>query len=361
MATIQEIKTKLLNANKLGRTNLAEKGVELPETATTYEIMSKIAEIVSGGGTEYTSIVYNADNTITLTDKDGVIHTMSCTYEDGKLISATYDGKAVDLTYNGDALVKVGKTAVDIANAPATSGATFNIAYGETAPEDTSKLWIKANEPANVSVGSDIDGVKNIAQVGALPTNLYAMGCTAVGTKIYLFGGSYDKRGVSNAIRVFNTETKELTTLDVTLPTNLYAMGCAAVGTKIYLFGGFPLNNTIQVFDLLTKTFITLDAILPTTNSNMGCTAVGTDVYLFGGGRYGDTLYSTIQKLSVTHELAQGDIEVQSTWGNNKFNLINTENNKVEIGVENVFIGNTNNEAELCEAYLHNGTEWVVI
>ena len=50
MATIQEIKTKLLNANALGRTNLAEKGVELPETATTYEIMRKIAEIVSGGG-----------------------------------------------------------------------------------------------------------------------------------------------------------------------------------------------------------------------------------------------------------------------------------------------------------------------
>ena len=122
MATIQEIKTKLLNANALGRTNLSEKGVELPETATTYEIMSKIAEIVSGGsGTEYTSIVYNTDNTITLTDKDGAIHTMSCTYENGKLIGVTYDGKAVDLTYNGDALVKVGKTAVDVGNAPATS------------------------------------------------------------------------------------------------------------------------------------------------------------------------------------------------------------------------------------------------
>ena len=48
MATIQEIKTKLLNANALGRTNLSGKGVELPAGATTYEIMSKIAEI--GGG-----------------------------------------------------------------------------------------------------------------------------------------------------------------------------------------------------------------------------------------------------------------------------------------------------------------------
>ena len=50
MATIQEIKTKLLNANALGRTNLANKGVELPETATTYEIMQGISNISSGGG-----------------------------------------------------------------------------------------------------------------------------------------------------------------------------------------------------------------------------------------------------------------------------------------------------------------------
>ena len=470
-----------------------------------------------GGGTEYTSIVYNTDNTVTLTDKDGVIHTMSCTYADGKLIGVTYDGKAVDLTYNGDALVKVGKTSVDVANAPATSGATLNIAYGETAPEDTSKLWVKANEPANVSVGSDIDSVESIAQVGVLPTNLYAMGCAAVGNKIYLFGGSFAKYDVSNAIRVFNTETKELTTLDVTLPTVLesmgctavgnkiylfggrnatyninssynkntiymfdteseilttlgttigpgynyscatvgnkvylfggatytsggytvysnaiqvfdtqtkelttlattlpsachsmgcaavgnkiylfggniidppyhlntinvfdtqtkglttlttalpstcYKMGCAAVGNKIYLFGGVPLNNTIQVFDPLNKTLTTLGITLPTTNSDMGCAAVGTAVYLFGGGRYNDTLYSTIQKLSVTHELTQGNIEIQSSLINNKFNLVNTDNAQIEIGVENVYIGNENNEAELCEAYLHNGTEWVVI
>lgn len=82
--------------------------------------LGRLAEGGAGGsgGATYTNIVYNNDDTITLTDTDGVVHTMSCTYEDGKLIGVTYDGKAVDLTYNGDALVKVGKTAVDVANAP---------------------------------------------------------------------------------------------------------------------------------------------------------------------------------------------------------------------------------------------------
>lgn len=128
MATIQQLKTQIKNVNALGKTNLAEKGVKLPDTATTYNIMQAIAEIVgsSGSGTEYTSIVYNTDNTVTLTDTDGAVHTMSCTYEGDKLIGVTYDGKAVELTYNGDALVKVGKTAVDLANAKTSGGASLD-------------------------------------------------------------------------------------------------------------------------------------------------------------------------------------------------------------------------------------------
>lgn len=63
------------------------------------------------GGAEYTDITYNEDNTITLTDKDGVVHTMECEYsEDGKLTSLKYDGKSVALEYDGGLLVKVGKT-----------------------------------------------------------------------------------------------------------------------------------------------------------------------------------------------------------------------------------------------------------
>ena len=50
MATIQQLKTQIENANALGRQNLADKGVALPETATTYEIMQGIGNISSGGG-----------------------------------------------------------------------------------------------------------------------------------------------------------------------------------------------------------------------------------------------------------------------------------------------------------------------
>ena len=49
MATVQQIKDAINNSNALGRTNLAEKGVTVDDTATTYEIMSKIADIPSDG------------------------------------------------------------------------------------------------------------------------------------------------------------------------------------------------------------------------------------------------------------------------------------------------------------------------
>lgn len=59
MSNLKELKTQIENANALGRQNLTDKGVEVEETATTYDIMSKIAE-VSGGGDLL-------DNTVTFT------------------------------------------------------------------------------------------------------------------------------------------------------------------------------------------------------------------------------------------------------------------------------------------------------
>lgn len=61
MASANDLKQQIVNANALGRTNLAEKGVELPETATTYEIMQGIKE-VSGGAKSYADAIYEYYN-----------------------------------------------------------------------------------------------------------------------------------------------------------------------------------------------------------------------------------------------------------------------------------------------------------
>jgi N-acetylneuraminic acid mutarotase len=445
------------------------------------------------GGAVYESIVYNEDNTITLTDKNGVVHTMECEYTDGKTTSVKYDGKAIELAYDGDVLVKVGGTVVDVNNAPASGGTSLNIAFGEEPPEDTSKLWIKANEPANIKCGNNIDGVESVktsgvyvpsgnsdrlsvAKIGTkfylfdgqyirlydletnsistltnqlpewlgtpfpvvkgakiylfggntkgkiyvfdtktettellsatafnrlncpyalvgnkrycfggtsngypqnyinvydletetysslsvtLPSVRYGICAEVIGTKIYLFGG-WGASTFYNSIYIFDTETDTIQTIDATLPEGVEGACCSKIGNKIYLFGGrgdSTYTNAINVFDTETETIETLETTLPNADYGISCYTDGTNIYLFGGNKYGES----INIFTLTHELQQGNIEIETSTVKNRFKLINTDMTEIECGVENVYIGNENNEAVKVEAYLHNGTEWMVI
>ena len=186
----------------------------------------------------------------------------------------------------------------------------LNIEYGDAAPTNTSKLWIKSAKPTKIMITPNVDGAGTITSgVGALPTGAYGIACAAVGTKIYLFGGY----GVSylNTINVFDTVTNGITTLSTTLPTATNFMACAAVGTKIYLFGGD-----------------------------------------------GSSRLNTINRFNVSLALDSGNILITPNMLN-VFNLIYSADTQVQIGVLNVYKGDSNNEAGLVDAYLHNGTDWV--
>lgn len=53
MANIKKLKEQIQKANALGIEKLAEKGVSIPENATTYEIMGSIANVESYGKEVY--------------------------------------------------------------------------------------------------------------------------------------------------------------------------------------------------------------------------------------------------------------------------------------------------------------------
>ena len=338
------------------------------------------------------------------------------------------------------------------------TGASLNIAYGDTEPDDTSKLWIKANKPESIVFGSNFDGVDSIETVGHLPSACDSMGCARVGNKVYLFGGNTSDTDFSNTINVFNIETQTLTTLSTTIPDSFSEMGCANVGNKIYLFGGYyyyseyyylstiyefnteteiltklkislPFGyynmscasigtkiylfggydgsnrlNTICVFDTKMETITTLSTTLPIAYNSMGCVSIGTKIYLLGGrtatgrldticvfdtkmetittlsttlpiaynsmgcvsigtkiylfGGYDGSDLNTINQFSLTHDLTQNNIEVITDY-KNFFNVVNTDTMKVEIGVDSVLIGNAENKAENCEAYLYQNGTWI--
>ena len=189
-------------------------------------------------------------------------------------------------------------------------GGELNIAYGDTAPEDTSKLWIKSEEPSNISfpiVWKPEQVVDGITDTGIKTLSNWGIGAAAVGTKIYLFGGIGDSYS-SRRVQVFDTKTETLETLSVETYANRDI--CAvAVDTKIYLFGGFSGSfvDSVRVFDTTTNTIQKLTATIKIYTDIISAAAVGTKIYLFGvdGTQYGgnpihifDTETNTVQSLS---------------------------------------------------------------
>ena len=193
-------------------------------------------------------------------------------------------------------------------------GGELNIAYGNTAPEDTSKLWIKSEEPSNISfpvVWKPEQIVEGIIDTGTtLPTAANNIGMAAVGTKIYLFGGS-SSSGYLNTIQVFDTTNNTIQTLSTKLPTAVSGIGVAAVGTKIYLLGGYSSGNYLN----------------------------------------------TINQFTVNVPLSSNDIIVTQEYYSRTFKVMKAPT-EVEVACKYVYKGDQN-LAKFIDAYLYDGANWV--
>lgn len=184
-------------------------------------------------------------------------------------------------------------------------GAELNIAYGDTPPEDTTKLWVKTSEPSGVLISpeveeTEVEGESFYALPSPLPATLAYAGCAAIGTKIYIIGGqttSGTSTTGSKSVIIFDTETKAYDTLTNALGTAIAGISCAVVGTRIYFAGGGETyakqNNLIRYFDTETKKLVTCGATMPYEAYGFTCGASGTDVYIFGGRQSStiDTVY----------------------------------------------------------------------
>ena len=171
-----------------------------------------------------------------------------------------------------------------------------NIAYGETPPEDTSKLWVKAPEVRSVIVSPEKvygeDGQAESIESFVVSTYDYRGRWVAVGTDIYIFGGrTAGSSSGKTVIYKLNTVTRSLTTLTATLPTGLTWQATAVYGTKIYLFGGRTvdyggsgsLSASIVEFDYETLEIKKLEQSLPQAVGGACCAVVGSKAYIFGG------------------------------------------------------------------------------
>ena len=322
--------------------------------------------------------------------------------EQEKTITITENGTTEILPDENKALSKV-TVVTDVSS----GGASLNIAYGETPPEDTSKLWIKANEPNNIKIGSGTLSYIESTGTQYIDTGYIANQNTKIKCKYQIVGKNtnydnlfgdftniqYSHRYEDNYKNLqlikwggqYTTygsalSSSDVTTLEVNNGTFTFIengvrttktvnenaefisqysllLFCNRYYANISIYDSSTLSKArIYYFQIYEGETLVRDFVPAVDENGVVCLYDNvTKAYFYnqGSGKFGRDI--------IPSELTQGNIEIQTDLFKNKFNLINTENNKVEIGVENVYIGNANNEAELCEAYLHNGTEWVVI
>lgn len=272
--------------------------------------------------------------------------------------------------YPDDGYAGLGKVSV----APAMK---LNIEYGQAAPTDTTKLWVKAGKPESFKVTGSPDRCNpvNASLPGSLPMCMDSSVAVTVGSKIYLFGGT-NGTVMLNTINVFDTETNAVDALSTTLPIGAYGIAGALVGSKIYLFGGRAGTgdlNAINVFDTETNTIETMSTALPSSAQVIACSAVGSKIYLFGGISGNDVLNTinvfdtetnTIETLSTTlstglyyASVAAVGSKIYLFGGHNgttridAISVFNTETNTIEtlsttlpviaVGISSVAVGST--------------------
>lgn len=165
--------------------------------------------------------------------------------------------------------------------------AELNIAFGDAAPSDTSKLWIQGVAPSDLLVSSMPFSIEpnTIEKLGAaLPMAWKKIRSVIIGKKIYLFGGYAPS--LTDRIAVFDSESETVEMLSTTLPS-IY-VEVVPKDNKVYLFGVNPDNvnepgGGIAIFDTDTGTIEMLSTTFPYRYRSMSTAAVGKKIYLFGG------------------------------------------------------------------------------
>ena len=189
-----------------------------------------------------------------------------------------------------------------------------------------------------------------------LPQALYGASCATYNGYIYIFGG-YGSSYL-NTIFKFNTITRAIETLSVTLPKGLIYASCSIYNTNIYMFGGFSNGvnvNTIYKFNCINENIETLSITMPEIRKTC-CARCNNDIYIFGG--YASSNVNTIYNLSLSFELSANNVLIYNANSNYSFDLITDQ---VTIPIKNIYIGDSNNMAQLANAYLYDETQsvWV--
>ena len=179
---------------------------------------------------------------------------------------------------------------------------------------------------------------------------LYASCCASIGNCIYIFGSA--ESSYSKNIYKFNSLDGSFTRLSVSLPIDVKYYPCVTYGKFIYIFA----RNNIIIFDSENETCEYLTSVSSVSFEYSGACINGNNVYLIGGN-YNKNNYT----YNITFDLPANNVYIFID-NSSKFNF-DLIADQVTIPIKNIYIGDSNNTAQLANAYLYDETQsaWVNI
>ena len=177
---------------------------------------------------------------------------------------------------------------------PLGGAASLNIAYGDKAPEDTSKLWVKGDAPkvVRISAGVDIEGARSVANFGNATKYIVKSAAAAVGNKIYVCCGNIDNYYSEryHSLLIFDIESGTAEYIYEKFkgtPGPTYCHNVVAIEKKVYLIGGYEdgySNNDVVSLDTETLN-VKREGSLDQYIYNSAAAVVGNMIYVIGGMR----------------------------------------------------------------------------
>lgn len=199
----------------------------------------------------------------------------------------------------------------------------------------------------------------------------------------YLFPTSYNRAWVDIIkVDMANKSVTKDISIDTICPTINYplsvsgitsykefyfgAAGIVQVGSTGYIIGGRAASSKRDVPFIwkvnispegLTATVLDKYLFDPTKSINLAqrraAACLDNEIhivqYCYSGS---DTSYRSNQTLTLYSPLDNNKLFLQTGFGNNKFNIVNDNKAKVEIAINNAFIGNSENKADEIDAFL---------
>lgn len=157
-------------------------------------------------------------------------------------------------------------------------GGELNIAYGDTAPEDTSKLWVKTAEPDSVEISPDF-GYGEAVQTTGIKSDFPTSNITCEdGDYLYINGSSkIEKYNKKTLEKVENTNIPDVNLMQV-------SNGILYCTRRIYIDGSdqYYYIATLYAIDLSTNTETELKSGLEHLGGNL--IIYNNKIYLIGGG-----------------------------------------------------------------------------